>query len=166
MAEGVILGSLVDLELEDGRRVSAARLRGCLLAWVPSRKDLIIVKRTQQRGLGKLGAKAQRMHRQFHDVNPTKASRFEWQEPRGLQPLGRLRSLTYAIPRELRSPEKQKYRWNHAFGDHGEHGHGPMTGSKSYPTRYMPELCKDARGNLYIRRMPGNKYYVKDWIFW
>jgi hypothetical protein len=166
MAEGILLGTLVDLELEDGRRVSASALKGCLLAWVPSRKDLIIVRRSQAKSAGRLGAQTRKLHQEFHNAGPSRAIQYDWQEPQSIRPLGRLRSLTYSIPKELRSPEKVKYRWHHAFGDHGERGHGTSTGESSYPTRYMPELCRDSRGNLYIRRMPGNKYYVKDWIFW
>jgi hypothetical protein len=30
----------------------------------------------------------------------------------------------------------------------------------------MPLLQQDRAGNLYIKRVPGNKFYVTSWIYW
>lgn len=113
------------------------------------------------------------MHRQFHNSEPRKAALFEWPDPRGtLRPVARIKVISYLVPAHIRSPGKRQPNgepilWVHAFGDHGESGHGEIEGHlKQYPRRLMPMLCKDAEGNLYVKRLPGNKFRVSDWIYW
>lgn len=163
--EGVILGRLQELKLEDGRSLGSTDLRGCYLAWVPSRKDLVIVHRKLKK-TGKISEKTADAHREFHAANPSRVSCFDWSPPKGVRVIGRLQSLIYDIPKEMRSPEKKKFRWDHAFGDHGERGHGPSRGVKKYSRSLMPKLCEDRNGDLFIVRVPGNKYYVRDWILY
>jgi hypothetical protein len=83
-----------------------------------------------------------------------------------LRQLGLIRSLTYSIPPNLRSPEKKGFNWVHAFGDHGESGHGPLTREKKYPDHLKPMAMIDRKGNLFIVRRPKNKYHVTKWIYW
>jgi len=164
--EGIVLGNLTELVLENGHVIPRSELSGCLLAWVPSRKDLIIVRKGRQGG--RVSSHIQKLHRDFHEVGPSRCSTFDWIPPEEarVHVVGRLRSLKYSIPRTMKSPLKSKYRWDHAFGDHGERGHGPSDGPKRYPRVYMPALCESANGDLYIKRVAGNKYFVKDWIIW
>ncbi len=70
-------------------------------------------------------------------------------------------------PRHIPSLQKRHSRWVHEFGDHGESGHGAHDGRiKGYPTKLMPMLCRDSAGNFFIKRKPGNKYDVTEWIYW
>jgi len=164
-----LLGALDELELESGEVFGKADLRGCYLGWVHARKELIVVhKRIRDVPAASLSANTRKKHSTFHDAAPSRATQFDWDpKPANTRDLGRIRALTYSIPKALRSPEKAKFRWHHAFGDHGEHGHGPTSGKKkSYPAHFMPGLSEDSRGNLYIVRKPGNKFDVRDWIWW
>lgn len=75
-----------------------------------------------------------------------------------LAKVGLVKSLTYEVPTRIRSPEKNRYRWHHAFGDTGHKG------GDTYPERVMPALLRDARGNLFIKRRPGNIFTVDTWL--
>lgn len=164
---GVIMGRLAQVVVRapDGTE-AVFKPKGALLGWIPQGKQLVVLK-DGRRGQGLLSVSAAKIHRQFHNVDPTRADLFEWPDPVGRKrDVGKVVSLLYTIPPWLRSPEKDKYRWNHEFGDHGERGHGPVRGSGNYPEKYMPTLQVDDAGNLYFKRNPGNKYYVTDWLYW
>lgn len=164
--EGMLMGSLTEIEVEVDGRKKAIRPRSKLLGYLPKGKQLVIMKRTGRKATG-VGFGVRRLHKKFHNCPNEKAEVFEWPDPVGRRHnVGRIVSLTYSIPKGLRSPEKKRYRWHHEFGDHGERGHGPVRGSGNYPKKYMPMLQEDEAGNLYIKRMPGNKYYVTDWLYW
>ncbi len=168
-SSGVDLGVLESMELEDGRQV---RLPGRHLAWMPAQRALAITRKVSARP-GRLSTEARKVHRQFHASEPQRAVAFEWPDQRGkLRVLGLMRKITYIVPKNIRSPDKRQpdgmpIRWVHAFGDHGESGHGPVGGrEKVYPQRLMPALCQDQAGNLFIKRRPGNRFNVTDWIYW
>jgi hypothetical protein len=165
---GTLLGHLDDLVVcRNGKdsQVPKSRMRGLFVAWMPGSRDLALV-RKKGPARGAVSPTAASLFRQFHGSNP-KAGSYEWPDPvGGLREIGRLRSITYVVPETIKSPEKTGFRWVHAFGDHGESGHGLHTKTKSYPERLMPALCEDSRGALFIRRKPGNKYYVSRWIYW
>ena len=163
--QGVLLGKLSELELADGKFI---RPRGLYLGYMPHTKGLCLMKKTGIKVTDKLSSYVRNRHKRFHGVPATKATVFEWPDRDGrLRDIGRIVSLTYVIPDGLKSPDKKRYRWRHAFGDHGEHGRG-LTGRRAtkYPARYQPMLQIDDAGALYIKRMPGNKFYVTDWLYW
>ena len=138
------------------------------MAWMPKTKDLALVRKSLASGAGRVDQESLRIFKQFHNGDSRKASGYEWPDQSGgLRCLGRLRTLAYVVPDSIPSPNKRGFRWVHEFGDHGERGHGEHDGSThGYPIRYMPKLFKDAAGNLFIKRQPGNRYYVKDWLYW
>ncbi len=162
----ILLGHLVDVTLNDGTKVNPSILRGCFVAWLPQRKDLVVVRKVKGRP-GAVTRDALTRHRKFHGQAPSKLATYDLPDRQGrLEEVGLIESLTYVVPPDVNSPEKQEIQWYHKFGDHGEAGHGPVGEEKVYPTRYMPMLVADQRGNLTIKRRPGNKYTVTDWIFW
>lgn len=168
-ATGVDLGILESMELEDGRTLHP---RGCHLAWMPQQRALAITIKARGRP-ARLSSATKRVHRQFHASEPQRAVTYEWPDQRGsLRLLGLMRKITYIVPKHIRSPDKRQadgmpIRWVHAFGDHGESGHGPVGGpEKRYPQHLMPALVEDAAGNLFIKRRAGNKFNVSDWIYW
>ncbi len=166
---GVLLGVLSELVVDVGRDTMTAnksRLRGLYLAWMPSTKALAIVSKAHGRP-GVLSSAARRIHKLFHNTDPSASATYDWPERTGAERrVGLIRSLTYVVPPKIRSPEKQGYRWVHAFGDHGESGHGPLRGEKQYSDSLKPMLLENARGDLFIQRRPGNKYDVTKWIYW
>lgn len=166
--EGIILGNLAELVLrESNGDEHVLRPKGKLLGYLPRGKRLIIMNKRRLGGVGTLGADVARLHKKFHNANPTSVDRFEWPDPVGRKVLcGRIVSIMYTIPRWLKSPEKDRYKWDHEFGDHGERGHGEKRGRGNYPVKYMPYLRIDQRGSLFIDRAPGNKFYVTDWLYW
>lgn len=165
---GTLLGHLDALVVDRNGRdqpIPKSRMRGLFVAWMPGSRDLALVKRKGP-AQAPLSSTAASLFRQFHGSNP-KAGAYEWPDPvGGLREIGRLRSITYVVPETIKSPEKTGFRWVHEFGDHGERGHGEHTKTKRYPEHLMPALCQDARGSLFIRRKPGNRYYVSRWIYW
>lgn len=164
--EGMLMGKLDELEVEVHGRRRKINPRHLMIGYLPKGKQLVIMKRTGKNG-NDVGYGVRRLHKKFHNCASEKSQIFNWPDPVGRkQSVGRLVSLTYSIPQDLRSPEKRQYRWHHEFGDHGERGHGPVRGSGNYPKKYMPMLQEDEAGNLYIKRMPGNRFYVTDWLYW
>lgn len=166
--EGIIMGNLAEmvLRLPGGEEVKI-RPKGRLLGYLLKGKRLIIMNRRRLGGVGTLGADVLKIHKRFHNASPTSVDRFEWPDQVGRKRrCGRIVSLMYTIPPWLKSPEKDRYKWDHEFGDHGERGHGEKRGRGNYPEKYMPYLTMDQRGNLFIDRAPGNKYYVTDWLYW
>lgn len=164
---GVYLGKLDDMVVEV-RGVAKHMKPGSLhVAWVPSKRDLALVVKSSAKP-GTVDAATRVTHQKFHASPMTKAVAYDWPTPVGrLTQIGLIRSLTYVVPQNVKSPTKHGYKWVHAFGDHGESGHGPMrNGEKVYPDSLKPALCKDTRGKLFVCRRPGNKYKVTDWIYW
>lgn len=166
--EGVLLGKLVELEVRQGNRIGKVKGGSLFVGWIPSRKALCLIKKTKQpRSSNPVSGTTLAAHKRFHNAPAQKASVFEWPDAVGARTdVGRIVSLTYRIPKGMKSPEKNRYLWKHEFGDHGERGHGPVRGRGNYPTTLMPMLQKDAKGNLFIKRLPGNKFYVTDWLYW
>lgn len=165
-ASGVYLGTLDELVVEVGSRTRKVNTRGLHLAWVPSTRNFALVRPSRAKP-GSLDDATVDIHKQFHNGAPSKCVAFDWPERSGeLQQVGLIRSLTYIVPPKVKSPQKQGVRWVHQFGDHGEEGHGKFRGEKRYADSLKPMLCQDARGNLFIKRRPGNKYTVTSWIYW
>ena len=171
---GLILGHLTELVLIVGRtqkKVSQAQLKGWFVGWVPTAsKDFVLVRATKGTiRPGPLSAKAVSVFKQFHNHAPQRATVYDRPDPvGGLEQVALIKSLTYVVPQWIPSPEKRGYKWVHAFGDHGESGHGPIDarGEKVYPQHLMPALLEDARGSIYVKRRPGNRYDVTKWIYW
>jgi hypothetical protein len=165
-SQGILLGRLVSLEVVTPSGIKQHAAKGKHLGYLPGSKTLCVMI-NPRRSTGPISSKIASLHKKFHNAAPSKASVYEWPDPKGgMRTIGRISALTYAIPPGLRSPEKNKYLWHHEFGDHGERGHGPVRDSGNYPQKYMPLLQIDSAGNLYIKRMPGNKFYVTDWLYW
>lgn len=154
------IGTLFDLEVERGGKTQHLKPRGRWLAWDKSRKAFHVVKaKRRQRGLGGLAPAVLSAHRKFHDSDPLGSMLAEVPTPKGeVVELGLLRSLTYRVPRQVKSPEKNPYVWHHAFGDTGHKG------GTSYPDRVKPMLMRDAAGNFFIHRRPGNIFNVDQWL--
>ena len=171
---GLILGHLTALVLRKGNRefhVSPSRLRGWFVGWVPTAsKDFVLVRALKGSVRpGPLSAKAVQVFKQFHNSAPKQATVYDRPDPvGGLREVALIKSLTYVVPEWIHSPEKRGVKWVHAFGDHGESGHGPIDarGEKVYPTKLMPALLEDSRGHIYVKRRPGNRYDVTKWIYW
>jgi hypothetical protein len=164
--EGMLMGKLEELEVRVNGRTKKVRPRGQYLGYIPSSKSLVVLFGTTKKA-GGVSEGVKKLHQTFHNAGPTKCRVYEWPDPKGAKKdVGRIVALTYSIPSGMKSPDKKSYRWHHEFGDHGERGHGPVRGSGRYPERLMPVLQQDSQGNLYIKRMPGNKFYVTDWLYW
>lgn len=164
---GVILGTLDFLEvLRPNGNVTKVGAKGRLLGWLPGSKTLCILN-SKRLAKAEVSSGIAGVHKRFHKVQPTGAHVFEWPDPQGRKvDIGRIVALQYSIPSWLKSPGKAQYKWHHEFGDHGERGHGPTGERGNYPVSLMPMLQEDQAGNLYIKRMPGNKFYVTDWLYW
>lgn len=164
--EGMLMGRLVSLEVMINGRKKTIKPKGKYLGYLPRSRTLCVMQNPKTNP-GNLSGSVTKLHKQFHNAGPTKATRFTWPDPVGRKTdVGRIVALTYAIPKGLESPDKKNYLWHHEFGDHGERGHGPVRSSGHYPVSLMPMLQKDSRGNLFIKRMKGNKFYVTDWLYW
>lgn len=161
------MGTLVQLTYRDASgRDHTITPRGRWLAWSPAKRELLICRKGSG-STAALSAGVRRIHGQFHDEPSHKALAAVWPDPRRpLTKLGCLVNLIYKVPKSVISPQKNPYRWSHSFGDHGESGRGLGRATKQYPERYMPHLYRDLAGNLYIKRRPGNRYYVAKWLMW
>ncbi len=152
------IGRLTKLELvePDSDKVATLRLKD---KWLASNgRDLYIctVKGTTT---AKLPPGIRKKHKKFHDAEP-KGQPFVGECPSKSGPttmLGLVKALVYTVPRKIHSPEKNPYLWHHSFGDTGHEG-------KEYPKRVMPALLRDAKGNLFFKRRPGNIYRVDQWL--
>jgi len=160
MRQVMTIGRLVNLEILDPAtgKVTKRRLSGRWLATSDHGRDLLICRVTASSKSHVQGAVADR-HRRFHREPPKGAWIGDCPDPQGqLKQIGLLKALTYAVPgSQIRSPEKNPYHWHHAFGDTGHRG-------GEYPQRVMPGVYTDSRGNLFIRRRPGNIFKTTDWI--
>lgn len=170
---GLLLGHLTALVVvtPGGREIAAGdkQLKGWFVGWMPdAKKDFVFVKQAKGRP-GAVSAKVIKVFRQFHNSAPQRASVWNRPDPVGAPTLvGLIKSLTYVIPSWMKSPQKSGYKWVHAFGDHGESGHGPINGrgEKVYPQKLMPAIYQDRAGNIFVKRRAGNKYDVTEWIYW
>ena len=154
------IGRLIKLELvePDSDRVATLRFRD---KWLASNgRDLYICTvRGVRHGHVRLPGGVLAKHRKFHGA-PPKGRPFLGDNPTKTgttKTLGLVKALVYTVPRVIDSPGKNPYVWHHAFGDTGHEG-------KEYPKRVMPALLKDAKGNLFFKRRPGNIYRVDQWL--
>lgn len=161
------LGRLVDLIIRDAH---AQRLRVTppgeqWLAWKPDTRDLVVLR--PGHGVGTVTTRRNaRRHQQFHGAIPEQARVMEWPAAGGaVRTLGLIESATY-VSTGIHSPSKGSYHWIHQFGDRGKRGHGLANANESnpYAQRLYPRLDVDGGGNLFITRLPGNRYVVQDWI--
>ena len=165
----MLLGTLNALKLHNHEPCSRQALKGWYVGYIPEGKRLVLMRKTRREvPVEALSASVYARHRQFHEQAPRKAILYDLPTTKGLkEQVGLIESLTYVVPPSVNSPSKSGYRWVHAFGDHGESGHGEATDQpKQYPTHLMPALDVDKAGNISIRRRSGNKYDVTEWIYW
>lgn len=152
------LGTLVNLEIiqPGGRSAKTLRTPGRWLAWDGQAFHICRI----AGGTRPLTDSATiRRHRQFHGQPPAGGRVVDRPAPVGaLRQIGLLKALTYRVPSHVRSPEKNPYLWHHAFGDTGHKG------GDHYPEKVMPALMRDANGNLFIKRRPGNIFRVDQWL--
>ncbi len=163
MKSVVGLGTLYELVVRTEAGDRSLKPKGYWLVWDPSSRNLLIGKKRS--GHGKLSPAVIALHKKFHTAPPTTTSIIEYPDgsPRGSS--GLLVSLTYRVPRGVKSPQKNPYTWVHKFGDHGESGHGKFREGKAYPESVMPLLVCGG-GKYWIKRRRGNRYYVTDWLYW
>jgi hypothetical protein len=120
--------------------------------------DLVICRVTKKRSGKRLSAAVAKRHRRFHGAEARGAMEGEMPAPSGrLSEVGLVKELIYYVPEQIKSPEKNKILWHHAFGDTGHTG-------MRFPPKFYPRLMKDRKGNLFLRRRNGNIYRVTDWI--
>ena len=154
------LGKLTSLEVLNPQ-TGRATMRKCgakWLAWDPSHKRFVICN-ARGRATGTLPPNITKAHRRFHNAAARSAVTVEFPEPVGaMTQIGLVRALTYSVPKTVKSPEKNRYLWHHAFGDTGH------AGGDHYPQKVMPALMRDAKGNLFIKRRPGNIFTVDTWL--
>lgn len=154
------IGRLLNIEIYDPRsqRTTKRSFKGKWLATSSSGKDLVVctVKRQAPQTVN---AQVASRHRRFHREASKGAWIGECPDPAGgLTQIGLLKALTYSVPGgKIRSPEKNPYHWHHAFGDTGHRG-------GSYPSSVYPAVLTDSKGNVFIRRRPGNIFKTTDWI--
>ena len=79
--------------------------------------------------------------------------------------IGLAESVSYSAA-AWKSPSKRAAVWLHQFGDDGSAGHETVSASdpSPYSTALMPGVWCDDAGGLWLRRRPGNRYTVEDWI--
>jgi hypothetical protein len=161
MKQALCIGRLTHLEVVQpgGGKPRVIRLKNRMLAWEPGRRCFHICRvigRDQTNPAGSI-AKA---HKRFHAA-PPKAGTYRVEAPDtagGLTDVGLLRALVYEVPQDIRSPDKNRYQWHHAFGDTGHKG------GSSYPERVMPALKRTRSGDYVIVRRPGNIFRVDTWL--
>ena len=161
-ASVVGLGRLEQLEILDPatHRTHTLRLTGRWLVWHPGRKAFYLTRGRIAAAQARIPAPIARAHQRFHRAAPASVQAVQVAaRPHGRAvQLGLVKSLVYVVPRQVRSPGKNQYRWHHAFGDTGHQG------GSDYPLRVMPALVKDSRGDLFIKRRPGNIFTVDTWL--
>ena len=161
------LGRLVDLIIRDanGQRQRVTPSSELWLAWKSDTRDLVMLR--PGRGKGSRSKRdAARRHQKFHGAEPEQARPMEWPVPHGgVRTLGFIEAVTYSAT-GIRSPSKGSHHWIHQFGDRGERGHD-STRTKApspYSERFMPRLDVDSAGSLFVIRLAGNQFTVRDWI--
>ncbi len=154
------LGTLESLEViqPGSTRVDVLRARNCWLGWDPTHRRFAFC-RVVGKTTKTLSPRVRKAHRRFHTEAPSSTVVADVPAPAGrLRQVGLVKALTYIVPRRVNSPEKNPYRWHHAFGDTGHKGRG------DYPERVMPALMRDAKGELFIKRRPGNIFNIDTWV--
>lgn len=154
------IGLLTSLEILNPAtgKATTQNVRGKWLAWDPSRKAFHIctVKGRAGRGLPATVVKA---HKSFHSAAPRATVTADVPASAGGErQVGLVKALTYRVPAQVNSPEKNPHLWHHAFGDTGHKG------GDDYPQKVMPALVRDRASNLFIRRRPGNIFRVDTWL--
>ena len=153
------VGQLVKLEVKTSRGKRTLSLRQRYLGWDTGRKAFHIctIKGRQNPAAPSAVAAA---HRRFHGAPPKGAFVAEVPQfnPRAkAEFVGLVQSLVYTVPDEVRSPEKNRIAWHHAFGDTGHKG------GSHYPDKVMPALYRQ-NGHLFIVRRKGNIFNVDNWL--
>ncbi len=161
MKSCVGLGLLTTLEVLDPA-TGSVRTRSChgkWLAWEGGARRFVICT-TKRRAVGaKLPSSVTKAHLRFHRAGPRHVDVVDAPAPCGaMKQIGLVKALVYKVPRRLKSPGKNRFLWHHAFGDTGHNG------GSDYPLKVMPALMRDAKGNLFIKRRPGNIFNVDTWI--
>ncbi len=160
MAVGQLLGigRLREVEILNNGKTTRRKVVDRWLAWEPGKRRFHVVK-VQRNDGRKINGSVAKAHRRFHAAAPSGSYSVDVPEPTNpLREVGLLKALVYDVPDSLRSPEKNPHLWHHAFGDTGHKG------GDSYPTKLMPALKVNARGELFIVRRPGNIFRVDTWL--
>jgi hypothetical protein len=153
------VGQLTSLELLNpaSGKTTAQRVHGRWLGWSPKKRQFLICK-ILRRNPGKVSSGIERAHRRFHQAPSSGSFVVDAPAPQGkLQQVGLVKALTYQVPDSVKSPGKNRAHWHHAFGDTGHKG-------GVYTPKVMPALCRDAKGNLFIKRRKGNIFTVDTWL--
>lgn len=169
MASAVQMGNLIQLEVQTSDGTKVLRMDKPL-AWLPrgaKTGDLVIGKIIGKGRVEELAPAVRKVHAKFHQNQPSKAVRMVTNDRGPWREVGLIVSLTYRVPKGIRSPQKNPYLWHHLFGDHGEHGHGEYENRPTkYPPRYFPMLKVNPQGHLKICRRSCNRYFVTDWLYY
>jgi len=149
----------IEVVLPDGS-VKAAACKKHWLAWDGRQYQICYVKGSVKTTLPR---NIVARHKKFHGVAPQSNPFYAMMPDRGptIKNVGLLKSLTYYVPTQIRSPGKNKYLWHHDFGNTVA---GQKTPDGGYPTKLMPMLQRDSTGNLFIKRRPGNIFRVSNWL--
>ncbi len=152
------LGRLVAIGYHAGGRHFKLRVRGrgWWLLW--NGRELEIARELLETVKGR-DARAEKAHRLFHGAAPNRLEAFEVIEPTRPRVVGLVEWIEYSKPRRVKSPSKIRAKtWRHWFGDVDD----KRTCFRLDKNR--PDLVADESGAVAIRRRPGNRYTVKDWI--
>lgn len=153
------IGRLVNCEVikPDG---STTKVRGnnCILAWDKSKNNFVTCVANKACSV-RLNPAVVSSHTRFHGTLPKGAiaASANYSSAGKIQTIGLCKALTYTVPRDIKSPTKQRHLWHHAFGDTGHKG-------GNYHESVMPYLCVDSQGNLFFKRRKGNIYTVDEWL--
>lgn len=155
------IGRLARLEVvQPGAKDNPPRVikpRNVWLAWDTGRRAFCIGRLVRKAKGAKVPSALAKRHAKFHNAEPSGMSVLDVPNPgRGLKMVGLLKALVYTVPKHIRSPEKNRYIWHHAFGDTGHKG-------GDYPESVMPALKTDGK-NWFIVRRPGNIFNVDEWL--
>lgn len=152
------IGTLLSMTIvqKTGSRSEKISFRNKYLLW--DGRNFHIAKRTGKSS-AKLNGAVAKKHKKFHNAKANGCMEGEIADQVGsLTEVGLVESLLYAVPRSIKSPGKNPYRWDHAFGDTGHKG------GSTYPKKVMPALMEDEAGNLFIKRRKGNIFRVDTWL--
>lgn len=155
------LGRLISFEIYDPKtkKTKVKRFRQKWLATSPNGRTLSICTVSKRAPTANPSKAVKKLHKQFHRSDPKGMWEGHTPEPAGkLKQIGWLKALTYSVPRsKIKSPEKNPHFWHHSFGDTGHRG-------GDYHPKYFPAVMQDERGNLFVRRRPGNIFKTSDWV--
>jgi hypothetical protein len=167
------LGRLVSLVCRSGsQRVELLPPSLHFLAWDAAERALVLVRpgyvpaRPGYLDTPADAAAAQRAHVRFHGAEPGALAVVDVPKPgRGMRQLGLAESVSYCAA-GWKSPVKRGAVWLHQFGDDGSAGRDTVSAAdpSQYSTALMPGIWCDDDGGLWLRRRPGNRFTVEDWI--